>query len=154
MSPRLLPPAGEIFGRRGFTLAGSLASLALFAGAVAVCVPLVVKRLRTHAAAADETARRVEAAVTRGLASVGKLADAYDGLPAPAPSDLPAAALPDGPRRAPLPFPEPWDGPPSSPFVPPCGEKPLFFGRPFFPRPGPWRFYARPLWRAGGGRRR
>jgi hypothetical protein len=135
---------------------GGLAGVALFAAAVAVCVPLVLKRLRAHAPAADETARRVEAAVTRGLGSVGALADAYrGGLPWPGGPDTPAAALPDAPPpRVPVHYLDPGDGPASPPFLPPPWEAPPVFWKPFYPRPAPWHFHRRPLWRAGGWRRR
>ena len=144
------------FSRRGFTLVGGLASLALLATAVAVCVPLVVKRLRAHAPAADDAARRVEAAVTRSLESVGRLADSSGGLP-----DLPAfpgvgpaaAALPDSPAR-PFGAPAIWDGPVNTPCFPLPEESRRFFWKPFFTRPAPWYFYRRPPWRAGIGRRK
>jgi hypothetical protein len=160
MPPNPLPRHAVASGRGGFTLIGALASLALLAAAVAVCVPLVVKRLGAHTPAADDAARRVESAVTRGLASVGAMADSYSGgIPGlPLRADLAgpavAASLPDGPIRGPAASFESGDGPMNPPpFPPPWRTQPLFW-KPFFTRPAPWYFYRRPLWRTGGWRRR
>jgi hypothetical protein len=140
-------------------MVGGLASLALLAAAVAVCAPLVVKRLRAHAPAADEAARRVEAAVTQGLDSVGRLADAAGSSLAPparvgSDRDAAVAALPDGPTRAPGFFPPAWCVPVDPVFLPPAwgGRSP--FWKPFFPRPAPWYFHRHPLWRPAAWRRK
>jgi hypothetical protein len=159
MPPLRLPPAARWPGQGGFTLAGTITSLVLLATAAAVCVPLVARRLRQRAPAAEEAARRVDAAVTRSLESVGSLADAYAGTAAAALRSATigrpaAAALPDGPVGVPLYPGEPWVGPLDPPLSPPrWGPRP-FFWKPVFARPVPWYFYRHMPWRAGGRLRR
>jgi hypothetical protein len=160
MAPNHVLPSSTASGRGGFTLLGALGSVALLAAAVAVCVPLVIKRLGTHTPAADDAARRVEAAVTRGLASVGAMADGYGGglpgLPAlpEAGGEPVAAAVPDWPVRASPSSSDLGDGPVNPILFPSPWRRPPLFWRPLFPRPIRWYFYRRPLWRAGDWRRK
>jgi hypothetical protein len=155
--PGMLPSpfvrVADSSGRRGFTLVGALTSLAVLAAAVAVSAPLIVKRLRARVPAADATARRVEAAVARGLDSVGALADAYSGslaaLPRVDAGEAGAASLPDRPAVFPADPAVAWDGLVNPSFPAPWRNHPLL-GRPLFPRAAPWDFYRHPRWRAGG----
>jgi hypothetical protein len=149
--PWFLPSRIRALG--GFTLAGAITSLALIAAAAAVCVPLVARRLRLRTPAAEEAARRVDSAVSRGLESVGALADAFASAAAairPSVGGPVAASLPDGPIGVPIYPADPWEGPPTPP---PgwahWGLRP-FFWKPIFPRPAPWYFYRHPPWKAGG----
>ena len=158
MPPSTLLSPDELSSRPGFTLVGALATLALLAAALAVGVPLVVKRLSARSPAAEAAAGRIESAVNRGLESVAALADSYGGTtavwPARAAAAARAAALPDGPIRPPLVSSDAWDGPVNAPlFPPPWRLRPMFW-QPLFARPAPWYFYRHPLWRAGGWRRK
>ncbi len=139
----------------GFTLAGAITTLALLATAAAVCVPMVARRLRQRTPLAEETSRRVDAAMSRGLQTMGDLAEAYAGAAAaairPAAGREPAAAsLPDGPVNFPIYPSNSWEGPLDPPLsFPRWGFRPLFW-KPGFTRPAPWYLYRHPPWRAGG----
>jgi hypothetical protein len=134
---------------------GAITTLALLATAAAVCVPVVARRLRQRTPLAEETARRVDSAVSRGLQSMGDLAEAYAGAAVEAVRPVaggspPAASLPDGPVNFPNYSADSWEGPLDPPLsIPRWGFRPLFW-KPVFTRPAPWYFYRRPPWRVGG----
>ncbi len=156
MPPQLPSRPARFCRQEGFSLAGAITTLAVLATAAAVCVPVVARRLRQRAPQAEETARRVDSAVSRGLQSVGDLAEAYAGAaaaavrPAAGGATPVAAAVPDGPVNLPIYAANSWEGPLDPPLsLPRWGLRPLFW-KPGFTRPAPWSFYRRPPWRAGG----
>jgi hypothetical protein len=158
MSPSFAVSSAYHSDRGGFTVPGALTSLAILAAAVAFGAPWVVRRLRAHAPAMDEAARRLESAVTGGLDGAGALAEATAGKAASLvradgsadPSEPPPS---DGFINATIYPTHAWDGPVGPPLYPPLWKSPPAFWRPFFTRPAPWHFHRRPPWRAGIRRR-
>jgi len=131
-----------------------MASLALLAAALAISVPLVIRRLRTRAPAVEAAARRAEDAVARGLDAMGELAATLplrgDALPGAAP-----AALPDALLRAPGCRFDSGEGFPASPGGPPIWrDRRRFSPTPLFPPRLPWCFDGHRPWGVGSWRRK
>jgi hypothetical protein len=143
------------FTSRGFTLAGTLGSMAVVAAAMALCAPIVVRRLRVHAQGVETIVRRAEASIDGSLNQAVSLADATARQMASVPP-LPAVREPGA---------GPWPAGPVDPLVPYLGgadegdcfrprwplreNRPPLFWRPRFrPRSPERRFWPRPpVWR-------
>jgi hypothetical protein len=152
--PALSPLASA---SRGFTLAGTLGSVAVVAAVMAVCAPIVVRRLRAHAQGVEQIVRRAEAAIDGSLNQAASLADATARQMASGPP--PAVVRDEGGG--------PWPAGPVDPLVPYLGSpdradtfyfrprwpwrenRPPLFWRPrFSPRPPERRLWPRePVWR-------
>ena len=160
-------PAASPFATasRGFTLAGTLGSMAVVAAVMAVCAPIVVRRIRAHAQSVEQIVRRAEASIDGSLNQAASLADAtarqMASLPPPSVvKEAGEAAWPAGPVDPLAPylgsadveygFPPGW---PVRENRPPLFWRPRFHPRPperrLWPRPPAWRW---PLDRMNGTR--
>ncbi len=141
---------------RGFTLAGTLGSMAVVAAVMAICAPIVVRRIRAHAQSVEKIVRRAEASFDGSLNQAASTIDATARQLASMPP--PSAVRSEGE--------EAWPGGPVDPLVPYLGaaeegygfrppwplreNRPPLFWRPRFsprlperrlwPRPPAWRW--------------
>jgi hypothetical protein len=140
---------------RGFTLAGTLGSMAVVAAVMAVCAPLVVRRIRAHAQSVEQIVRRAEASINGSLNQAASLADATARQMASVPPlssvrDSGAEAGPAGPVDPLVPYlgtADEWYH--VRPRWPRRENRPPLFWRPrFSPRPPERRLWPRePAWR-------
>jgi hypothetical protein len=149
ISSQRLAPADD-----GFTVVGTLSSLAVAAAIFAICVPIVTRRVSEHAQAAQKAAARAESAIAGGLNALASRAEGFahavdSAQPYSQAGADGASPWPASPIDRAIPFPDGIEYEGCRPRWPVDGKPPPPYWRPRFrPHPLEWRLWQRsPAWR-------